>query len=591
MTWSVSPAVGTISSAGLYTAPATLSSPQTVTVTATSVADTSKTATASVTCIVLLVQITVSPSTASLAPSGTQQFTATVTGMTSTAVMWSLSPAVGTISSGGLYTAPATLSSPQTVTVTATSVADTSKTATASVTVVPLVQITVSPSTASLALSGTQQFTATVTGMTSTAVMWSLSPAVGTISSGGLYTAPATLSGPQTVTVTATGTANAKNQATATVTITPPVTVSLTPTAATMLPAQGQTFTATVGGTTNTGVTWSIAPATGTISSSGLYTTPPTILSTSSVMVTTTSVADATKSASATVTLIPPVQITTSSLPGGTVGTAYSATLAATGGVASYTWSLASGQLPPGTSISTSTGAISGTPTTAGSYNVTMKVTDAAGYQATAALAIAIAAASCAGCPGLGITTTSLPPATLGSPYSATLAVTGGTSPYTWSISAGQFPPGLTLSSTAGVISGTPSSIGSYSFTAMVTDSGLPQNTASLALACTITASSGQLKAGGHSSYFTPANSANLLSNPGFESWTSGVPNSWTPSPSNLTVFSQSTTTYHSGSSSLQISGANALRYTGAVTQTLSLPAGTYDLTGWIMTSGLERPH
>ena len=121
----------------------------------------------------------------------------------------------------------------------------------------------------------------------------------------------------------------------------------------------------------------------------------------------------------------------------------------------------------------------------------------------------------------------------------------------------------------------------------MVTDSALPQNTASLALACTITASSGQLKAGGLSSYFTPANSANLLSNPGFESWTSGVPNSWTPSPSNLTVFSQSTTTYHSGSSSLQISGANALRYTGAVTQTLSLPAGTYDLTGWIMTSGL----
>ena len=113
-----------------------------------------------------------------------------------------------------------------------------------------------------------------------------------------------------------------------------------------MLPSQGQTFTATVGGTTNTGVTWSMAPATGTISSSGLYTAPSTILSTSSVTVTATSVADATKSAFATVTLIPPVQITTTSLPGGTAGTAYNATLAATGGVAPYTWSLASGQLP-----------------------------------------------------------------------------------------------------------------------------------------------------------------------------------------------------------------------------------------------------
>ena len=79
-----------------------------------------------------------------------------------------------------------------------------------------------------------------------------------------------------------------------------------------------------------------------------------------------------------------------------------------------------------------------------------MKVTDAAGYQATAALAIVIAAASCTSCPPLGITTTSLPPAHVGSAYSATLAATGGTSPYTWSISAGQLPPGLTLNSSYG---------------------------------------------------------------------------------------------------------------------------------------------
>jgi len=498
VTWSVSPAVGSVSSGGLYTAPATLGSPQTVTVTATSVADTSKTATASVT-IVPPIQVTVSPSTASLTPSQTQQFTATVTGTTNTAVTWSVSPAVGTISSGGLYTAPASLGSLHSVTVMAASVQDPTKSATASVTITslatPPVTVTVSPGSATLGVGQTQQFSATVTGTTSAAatgltnpaVTWSVSPAVGTISSGGLYTAPATLGSPQTVTVTATSVADPSKTATASVTITPPVTVSVTPTAATMLPSQAQTFTATVGGTTNTGVTWSIAPATGTISSSGLYTAPPTISSTRSVMVTATSVADATKSASATVTLIPPVQITTSSLPGGTVGTAYNATLAATGGVAPYTWSVASGQLPPGTSLSTSTGLISGTPTTAGSYNITMQVTDAAGYQATALLTLVIAA--CTGCSGpLSITTSSLPAGSVGVPYNSTLVATGGTAPYTWSTASGQLPTGLGLDPAAGTISGTPSTAGAYNFTAMVTDAASPQNTASQALAINVTA-------------------------------------------------------------------------------------------------------
>ena len=493
VSWSLSPAVGTISRGGLYTAPATLGSPQTITVTATSAADTSKMATASMT-VVPPVRVTVSPSTASLAPSGTQQLTAAVTGTTNTAVTWSVNGAtggnstVGTVSNTGLYVGPASVSSPLSVTVTATSVQDPTQSATANVTVTPPVTVTVSPGTVSLGVGQTQQFSATVAGSLNPSVSWSLSPAVGTISSGGLYTAPATLGSPQTITVTATSTADATNKATATVTIAPPVTVSLTPTAATMLPAQAQTFTPTVGGTTNTGVTWSIAPATGVISSDGLYTAPSTISATSSVTVAATSVADATKSASAAIALIPPVQITTSSLPAGTAGTAYNATVSATGGVTPYAWSVPSNQLPPGTSLGTSTGAISGTPTTAGPYNnITMKVTDAAGYQATAALAIVIAAAACTGCPGLGVTTTTLPPGTVGSAYSATLAGIGGTSPYTWSISAGQLPPGLTLGSATGAISGNPSSTGSYNFTAMVTDSSSTQKTASQPLVINVT--------------------------------------------------------------------------------------------------------
>ena len=83
------------------------------------------------------VAVSVSPLAASLTASETQQFSAAVTGTANTAVTWSLSPQVGTISSAGLYTAPAAISSVQTVTVKATSVADGTKSATAAVTLNP----------------------------------------------------------------------------------------------------------------------------------------------------------------------------------------------------------------------------------------------------------------------------------------------------------------------------------------------------------------------------------------------------------------------------------------------------------------------
>jgi hypothetical protein len=435
------------------------------------------------------VHVTVAPASVTLTQSQTQAFSATVTNTGNTAVTWSLSPLVGGISTASLYTAPASIAASQTVTVTATSVADPTKSAAATVTLNPAVSVTVAPPSVTLTQSQAQTFSAIVTNTSNTAVTWSINPAVGSINWAGLYTAPASISTSQTVTVTGTSVADPTKSASATVTLAPPATtVSVTPTAATMLPSQGQTFTATVTGATSTGVTWSIAPETGTISSAGLYTSPSTIASTSSVTVKATSTADQTKSGTALVTLIPPLQITTASLPGGIAGTAYNASLAATGGVAPYTWSGGSG-LPAGLSLSAA-GAISGTPTTAGSYNVTVKVTDAAAYQATAVVALVIAAAGCQSCGGLGITTASVPAGIVGSAYSATLAASGGASPYTWSISAGQLPPGLSLASATGVISGAPSSAASYSFTAMVTDSASPHNTASQTYTLTITGTS-----------------------------------------------------------------------------------------------------
>ena len=86
-----------------------------------------------------------------------------------------------------------------------------------------------------------------------------------------------------------------------------------------------------------------------------------------------------------------PLSITTSSLPGGTLNVSYSATLAASGGTSPYTWSIASGSLPTGLSLAGGTGVISGTPTAAGTFNFTVRVTDSANPAQTATKALSIA--------------------------------------------------------------------------------------------------------------------------------------------------------------------------------------------------------
>jgi len=86
----------------------------------------------------------------------------------------------------------------------------------------------------------------------------------------------------------------------------------------------------------------------------------------------------------------------------------------------------------------------------------------------------------------LKVTTTSLPAATGGSRYTATLAASGGEPPYSWSVTAGSLPPGLHLDSSTGMISGTPDVAGTYDFTVTVTDSQSPAVTASQALSISV---------------------------------------------------------------------------------------------------------
>lgn len=182
--------------------------------------------------------------------------------------------------------------------------------------------------------------------------------------------------------------------------------------------------------------------------------------------------------------------ITTSSLPNGQVGTAYSATLGATGGTAPYTWSLPSGTLPAGLTLKASTGAISGTPTAAVSASaLTFTVSDSSSPALSKSVSLSLTISSAAPAT-LSITTSSLPSGQAGASYSATLVATGGTAPYTWSLTSGTLPTGLTLNTSAGTIIGIPTATSSaMALTFTVTDSGNPAQSKSASLTLTISSS------------------------------------------------------------------------------------------------------
>ena len=181
--------------------------------------------------------------------------------------------------------------------------------------------------------------------------------------------------------------------------------------------------------------------------------------------------------------------ITTASLSAATVGAAYSATVAASGGTTPYTFN-ATG-LPSGLTMSPSAGAITGTPagSAAGTASVMVTVTDATQpthETATATLTLTVNAATTS---TLAITTTSLPGGSVGSAYSGSITATGGATPYTYSATG--LPSGLALSASTGAITGTPASpaAGTASVSFTVTDSTKPTaQTATATLSLTVNA-------------------------------------------------------------------------------------------------------
>src|SRR5881394_2834635 len=204
--------------------------------------------------------------------------------------------------------------------------------------------------------------------------------------------------------------------------------------------------------------------------------------------------------------------VLTTSLPNGVVGVAYPATnLTASGGTPPYAWTLASAAstFPGGLTLGR-LGGISGTATTAGTYNFTVQVTVSVNSTAMTNLRILINAA-----PPLIVTTTALSNGTAGAAYPSTnLQASGGVPPYAWSVTtaATTFPPGLTLSS-AGQITGTPTAAATYNFTVQVKDSQNATATANLSMLVnpgptllTITTTSSQLPTGTVSTAYPATN-------------------------------------------------------------------------------------
>lgn len=142
--------------------------------------------------------------------------------------------------------------------------------------------------------------------------------------------------------------------------------------------------------------------------------------------------------------------ITNTTLPAGYILVPYDRTVQTTGFVGTVTFEITSGTLPDGLSIDSATGVISGTPSIEGAQTFTVTVTDDAGNQCSKSLTLTIN-------PPAEITTASpLPEGTVGDAYSTTLVAIGVVSPLTWDVIAGSLPDGLTLNSTTGEISGTP---------------------------------------------------------------------------------------------------------------------------------------
>jgi hypothetical protein len=317
---------------------------------------------------------------------------------------------------------------------------------------------------------------------------YSCSITSGTLPAGLILGSGCVVSGTPTTAETSTVTVKVTDSSNPVETTTGPETITIAPAPLTLtmstLPngTVGVPYSATIGvngGTSpySCSITSGTLPAGLTISGCTVSGTPTTAgTATVTVKVTDSSSPANTTSGPETITITSSGSVlTVGTLPGGTVGVPYNSTIPVTGGTSPYSCTITSGALPAGLGMSGCT--VSGTPTTAGTSTVTVKVTDSSNPNKTTTATETI---TIGGVGALSLTGT-LPNAILGVFYTHTLSATGGTTPYTYSLTVGSLPPGISLAAD-GVISGTPTAVGDFSFTVTVTDSSSPEQTASLPL-------------------------------------------------------------------------------------------------------------
>ncbi|MBS1786188.1 MAG: putative Ig domain-containing protein [Acidobacteria bacterium] len=160
----------------------------------------------------------------------------------------------------------------------------------------------------------------------------------------------------------------------------------------------------------------------------------------------------------------PTITITPGTLPAGTAGTPYNQSLTGSGGSSPYSFAVITGNPPNGVTLSNS-GLFSGTPTAFGSFNFTVRATDNNGCQGTQAYTLQVNPP----CGTIVVNPTTLPNGTIGTAYNQTMTATGGTGSYSFMVSAGSLPGGVTLA-TSGALTGTPNATGAFNFTVKATD-------------------------------------------------------------------------------------------------------------------------
>ncbi|WP_295215675.1 putative Ig domain-containing protein [uncultured Brevundimonas sp.] len=306
------------------------------------------------------------------------------------------------------------------------------------------------------------------------------------------YTPNAGYSGSDSFTFTVSNGVATSAPATVSITVSPAApTVTTQPSNQTVTAGAAATFSAGATGSptvqwqisVNGGGSWSdIGGATSTS-----YTTPATTTADSGqrFRAVFSNAGGVTTTTAASLTVVAPtITIAPASLPNGTVGVAYSQTVSASGGAAPYTYAVTAGALPAGMTLNAS-GSLSGTPTAGGIFNFTVTATDSstggsAPFSGSRAYTFTVAAAT------VTVAPTTLPTGSAGTAYSQSLSASGGTAPYSYAVTAGALPTGLTLSA-VGLLTGTPTAGGSFTFTVTATDSSTGSGPYSGARSYTVT--------------------------------------------------------------------------------------------------------